>query len=171
MPFRSDYLDKHAATQHHQNSVKAHAALIQGSPVLVAFDPVIILEHEAVIGGFKYLYHLTIKEQAHHTNYADLLELAELLGCQYFEKLKSQSSNLSVPLWQLGWRWTRPRMFLLRSSLMFTLDTWDKEGLLYSQFLDLVTVSDGRADTIVKAIREVHTKKHIPAWGQMEQLS
>jgi hypothetical protein len=38
----------------------------------------------------------------------------------------------------------------------------DKEGLLYSQFLDLVTVSDGRADTIVKAIREVLTKKNIP---------
>lgn len=49
---------------------------------------VVILEHEAVIGGFKCLYHLTKKEQAHHTNYADLLELAELLGCQYFEKLK-----------------------------------------------------------------------------------
>ncbi|KAI4789079.1 hypothetical protein KUCAC02_035457, partial [Chaenocephalus aceratus] len=30
MLFRSDYLDKHAATQHHRESVKAHAALIQG---------------------------------------------------------------------------------------------------------------------------------------------
>ena len=56
--------------------------------MLVAFEPVIIFEHEAVIGGFKCLYHLTRKEQAHHTNYADLLELAELLGCHYFEKLK-----------------------------------------------------------------------------------
>ncbi|KAK1906063.1 Phosphatidylglycerol--prolipoprotein diacylglyceryl transferase [Dissostichus eleginoides] len=86
MLFRSDYLDKHAATRHHQESVKAHAALIQGSSVLVAFDPVITLEHEAVIGGFKCLYHLTKKEHAHHTNYADLLELAALLGCQYFHQ-------------------------------------------------------------------------------------
>ncbi|KAI4814082.1 hypothetical protein KUCAC02_003290 [Chaenocephalus aceratus] len=38
----------------------------------------------------------------------------------------------------------------------------DKNGLLYSQFLDLVTVSDGRADTIVKAIRTILTKKNIP---------
>ncbi|KAI4830885.1 hypothetical protein KUCAC02_002486 [Chaenocephalus aceratus] len=93
MLFRSDYLDKHAATKHHQESVKAHAALIQGSSVLVAFDPVITLEHEAVIVGFKCLYHLTKKEHAHHTNYADLLELAELLGCQYFEKLKIGKTN------------------------------------------------------------------------------
>ncbi|KAI9536391.1 hypothetical protein NQZ68_033650 [Dissostichus eleginoides] len=57
-----------------------------GSSVLVAFDPVITLEHEAVIGGFKCLYHLTKKEHAHHTNYADLLELAALLGCQYFHQ-------------------------------------------------------------------------------------
>lgn len=34
----------------------------------------------------------------------------------------------------------------------------DKVGRLSSQFLDLVTDSDSRADTIDKAIREVLTK-------------
>lgn len=46
--------------------------------MLVAFGPV-ILEHEPLIGGFKSL--------PPPTNYADLLELDELRGCQYFEKL------------------------------------------------------------------------------------
>lgn len=32
-----------------------------------AFEPVIIMEHEAVIGGFKYLYWLVKNEIAHHT--------------------------------------------------------------------------------------------------------
>lgn len=52
-----------------------------------AFEPVIVLEHEAMIGGFKCLY-LTKREVAHHTNDPALLELAELLGCDYFKKLR-----------------------------------------------------------------------------------
>ncbi|KAK5925732.1 hypothetical protein CgunFtcFv8_018231 [Champsocephalus gunnari] len=38
----------------------------------------------------------------------------------------------------------------------------DTHGLLYSQCVDLVTVSDGRADTIVKALRRILTEKNIP---------
>ncbi|KAK1876665.1 Zinc finger protein 862 [Dissostichus eleginoides] len=183
---RFDYLDKHAATRHHQESVKAHAALIQGSSVLVAFDPVITLEHEAVIGGFKCLYHLTKKEHAHHTNYADLLELAELLGCQYFEKLKIGRTNytshriIDEMLEILGTVVEEPILANISASVAIGLEVdettdvsvkkqldvhvryMDKNGLLYSQFLDLVTVSDGRADTIVKAIRTILTKKNIP---------
>ena len=64
-----------------------------GSSVLVAFEPVVVLEHEAVIGAFKCLYHLTKREQSHHTNYPALLDLAELLGCDYFEKLKMKGST------------------------------------------------------------------------------
>ena len=41
---------------------------------MVAFEPTTVLEHEAVIGGFKYL---TKREQAHHTNFPELLDLAE----------------------------------------------------------------------------------------------
>ncbi|KAI4822899.1 hypothetical protein KUCAC02_008420 [Chaenocephalus aceratus] len=186
MLFRSDYLDKHAATKHHQESVKAHAALIQGSSVLVAFDPVITLEHEAVIGGFKCLYLLTKKEHAHHTNYADLLELAELLGCQYFEKLKIGKTNytshriIDEMLEILGSVVEEPILANISASVAIGLEVdettdvsvkkqlhvhvryMDKNGLLYSQFLDLVTVSDGRADTIVKARRTILTKKNIP---------
>ncbi|KAI4795520.1 hypothetical protein KUCAC02_031358 [Chaenocephalus aceratus] len=179
MLFRSDYLDKHAATKHHRESVKAHAALIQGSSVLVAFDPVITLEHEAVIGGFKCLYHLTKKEHAHHTNYADLLELAELLGCQYFEKLKIGKTNytsrriIDEMVEILGSVVEEPVSASVAIGLEVdeTTDVSVKKQLdvhihghtsLYSPCVDLVPVSDGRADTIVKALRRILTEKNIP---------
>lgn len=38
----------------------------------------------------------------------------------------------------------------------------DKEGKLYCQFLDLVPIADGQANTIVAAVREVVNKKEIP---------
>ena len=46
-----------------------------------------------MIGGFKCLYWLVKHEIAHHTNYSALLDLAQLLGCQYFEKLKASILN------------------------------------------------------------------------------
>lgn len=76
--------------------------LCAGSSVLVAFEPNVILEHEAVIGGFKCLYHLVKKEQAHHTNYSDLLDLAELLGCDYFKKLKVTYFGLYQSTYTIG---------------------------------------------------------------------
>ena len=53
-----------------------------------SFEPIIIMEHEAVIGRFKCLYWLVKIEIAHHPNYGKLLSLAQLLGCDFFEKLK-----------------------------------------------------------------------------------
>ena len=38
----------------------------------------------------------------------------------------------------------------------------DQEGKLWNMFLDLVTVPDGRATTIVAAIKGVLQKKNIP---------
>lgn len=65
--------------------------------MVAAFDPVIVLEHEADIGGvYKCLYYLTKREQAHHTNYPALLELAELLGCDHFKKLKVKNYHATV---------------------------------------------------------------------------
>lgn len=44
----------------------------------------------------------------------------------------------------------------------FILRYLDKEGKLFSQFLDLVPVHDGKANTIVAMIKEVLHKKGIP---------
>lgn len=38
----------------------------------------------------------------------------------------------------------------------------DKEGVLFSQFLDLVPLPDGKADTIVTAIHKILDQKGIP---------
>lgn len=62
--------------------------LFIGSSVMETFDPIINIEHEAILGGFKCFYCLTKREQAHHTYYTALLEPADLLGCDYFKKLK-----------------------------------------------------------------------------------
>lgn len=64
-----------------------------GVSVIDSFEPTVILEHEAIIGGFKCLYWLMKNEIAHHTNYPKLLSLAMLLGCDYFEKLKVTSRD------------------------------------------------------------------------------
>jgi hypothetical protein len=38
----------------------------------------------------------------------------------------------------------------------------DNEGLVFNQFLDIVSVPDGRADTIVTAIKTVLMNKNMP---------
>lgn len=52
------------------------------------FEPAVVVDHEEIIGGFMCLYWLIKNELAHHTNYPKLLSLAEVLGCNYFRKLK-----------------------------------------------------------------------------------
>ena len=63
-----------------------------GVSVMDSFEPTIVMEHKAIIGGFKCLYWLVKNEQAHHTHYPRLLNLAELLGCDYFKKLKVKNT-------------------------------------------------------------------------------
>lgn len=59
-----------------------------GHTVRTAIEPVWTVEHEAVVSGFKRIYWLVKHEIAHYTNYPALLELSELLGCNYFAKPK-----------------------------------------------------------------------------------
>lgn len=59
-----------------------------------AFEPTVVVEHEAVISGFKYLYWLIKNKLARHTNYPKLLSLAELLGCDFFRKLKVKVTKI-----------------------------------------------------------------------------
>lgn len=53
-------------------------------------------------------------------------------------------------------------LYVYNSFVVCILRYMDKEGQLFSQFLDLVNVSDGKADTIVAAIKDVLHKKKIP---------
>ncbi|KAK0132440.1 hypothetical protein N1851_032668 [Merluccius polli] len=85
--YRKDYLEHHINTEHHQQSIKCHNSIVSGYSVMHAFEPVIIMEHKAC------LYWLVKNEIAHHTNYGKLLSLAQLLGCDYFLKLKIDRRN------------------------------------------------------------------------------
>lgn len=53
--------------------------VISGNTVLAAFEPTVVLEHEAVVGASKCLYWLIKHEIARHTNYPALLQLAPIL--------------------------------------------------------------------------------------------
>ncbi|KAK1896663.1 Zinc finger protein 862, partial [Dissostichus eleginoides] len=120
--FRKDYMDRHISSEPHQYSVKHQVSLASGYSVMQAFEPTVIMEHEAVIGGFKCLYWLVKNEMAHHTNYPKLLSLAQLLGCDYFEKLKVARDKVISS--------NQPR--------------------------------DGKADSVVAAIKSVLQKKELP---------
>ncbi|KAK0134769.1 Zinc finger protein 862 [Merluccius polli] len=185
--YRKDYIDRHIKTDHHQESIRCQASLSSGVSVIDSFEPTIVLEHEAIIGGFKCLYWLVKNEIAHHTNYPKLLTLAELLGCDYFEKLKIDQRNnyrshriIDEMLEILAEVLEEPILNKIRSSRALSLEIdestdvsvskqldihiryLDKEGHVFNQFLDLVSVNDGKANTIVTAVKEVLLKKGIP---------
>ncbi|KAL7390376.1 hypothetical protein ABVT39_020024 [Epinephelus coioides] len=174
--YRKDYLERHITTEHHQESVRCKASLASGISVMNAFEPTV--EHEAVIGGFKCFYWLIKNKLARHTNCPKLLSLAELLGCDFFRKLKiDQGKNyrshriIDEMLEILGEVIEDPVLSEIQSSKAITLEVdestdvstarqldvhvryLDKEGHVFNQFLDLVEIADGKADAIVTAIK------------------
>ncbi|XP_062239338.1 zinc finger protein 862-like [Platichthys flesus] len=145
------------------------------------------MEHEAIIGGFKCLYWLVKHEIAHHTNYPALLDLADLLGCEYFSKLRiDQRTNyrshkiVDDMLQILAEVVDEPISAAIKTSKAVGLEIdestdisvlkqldihvryTDKEGQLFCQFLDLVSIPDGMARTIAEAVKEVIIEKGIP---------
>ncbi|KAK1894428.1 Zinc finger protein 862 [Dissostichus eleginoides] len=167
--------------------VKHQVSLASGYSVMQAFEPTVIMEHEAVIGGFKCLYWLVKNEMAHHTNYPKLLSLAQLLGCDYFEKLKVDQRNnyqshriVDEMLEILAQIVELPILQEIRSSQAISLEVdettdvsvsrqldihvrhLDKDGYVFNHFLDLVTLEDGKADSVVAAIKSVLQKKELP---------
>ncbi|KAK5933090.1 hypothetical protein CgunFtcFv8_004746 [Champsocephalus gunnari] len=126
-----------------------------------AFEPTVIMEHEAVI--------------------------AQLLGCDYFEKLKVDQGNnyqshriVDEMLEILAQIAELPILQEIRSSQAISLEVdettdvsvsrqldlhvrhLDKEGCVFNHFLDLVTLEDGKADSVVAAIKSVLQKKELP---------
>ncbi|KAL7373291.1 hypothetical protein ABVT39_003142 [Epinephelus coioides] len=197
--YRKDYIERHITTEHHQQSVKSQTSLASGFSVMDAFEPTVVVEHEAVMGGFKCLYWLIKNELAHHTNYPKLLSLAELLGCDYFKKLKIDQRNnyrshriIDEMLEILGEVIEEPVLSEIQSSKAIALEVdestdvstarqldlhvryLDKEGHVYNQFLDLVELSDGKADTIVAAIKsalqEVKDTRWLSQYKAIENL-
>ncbi|KAF3855721.1 hypothetical protein F7725_016444 [Dissostichus mawsoni] len=183
-------------------------ALGLGYSVMQAFEPTVIMEHEAVIGGFKCLYWLVKNEIAHHTNYPKLLSLAQLLGCDYFEKLKvnllqidacetknfnqlnvDQRNNyqshriVDEMLEILAQIVELPILEEIRSSQAISLEVdettdvsvsrqldlhvrhLDKEGCVFNNFLDLVTLENGKAER-VKSVLQKKSSTALRTWDR-----
>ncbi|KAK5853452.1 hypothetical protein PBY51_014602 [Eleginops maclovinus] len=185
--YRRDALDQHLGSTNHISCVGITAQSSRSLPINEAFQPILNLEHEAIIGGFKCLYWLVKHEIAHHTNYPALLDLADLLGCEYFAKLKiDQRTNyrshriVDEMLQILGEVVEEPILEAIKSSKAIGLEIdestdisvtkqldlhvryTDKEGRMFCQFLDLVSIPDGTAITIAEAVKEVIIRKEIP---------
>ncbi|XP_034056592.1 uncharacterized protein LOC117535995 isoform X2 [Gymnodraco acuticeps] len=185
--YRKDVIQHHLKSELHQYSVGKQASLASGLSVVQAFEPNIVMEHEAIIGGFKCLYWLMKNEISHHNNYPKLLSLTQLLGCSYFAKLKlDQRSNyhshriVDEMLEILAKIVESSIMEKMRVSAAIGLEVdettdvsvirqldlhvrlLDKDGLVYTHFLDLVPLDDGKADTVVAAIKRVIQEKGLP---------
>ncbi|XP_034093435.1 uncharacterized protein LOC117560614 [Gymnodraco acuticeps] len=185
--YRKDVIQHHLKSELHQYSVGKQASLASGLSVVQAFEPNIVMEHEAIIGGFKCLYWLMKNEISHHNNYPKLLSLTQLLGCSYFAKLKlDQRSNyhshriVDEMLEILAKIVESSIMEKMRASAAIGLEVdettdvsvirqldlhvrlLDKDGLVYTHFLDLVPLDDGKADTVVAAIKRVIQEKGLP---------
>lgn len=180
--YRRDALDSHLSSTNHISCVGIAAQSSRSLPISEAFQPILNMEHEAIIGGFKCLYWLVKHEIAHHTNYPTLLDLADLLGCEYFAKLKiDQRTNyrshriVDEMLQIIGEVVEEPILEAIKSSKAIGLEIdestdisvtkqldvhvryTDKEGEMFCQFLDLVPIPDGTATTIAEAVKEVMT--------------
>ncbi|XP_053286269.1 zinc finger protein 862 [Pleuronectes platessa] len=185
--YRRDALDQHMTSKNHSACVAITAQTSKSLSISEAFQPIVNMEHEAIIGGFKCLYWLVKHEIAHHTNYPALLDLADLLGCEYFSKLRiDQRTNyrshkiVDDMLQILAEVVDEPISAAIKTSKAVGLEIdestdisvlkqldihvryTDKEGQLFCQFLDLVSIPDGMARTIAEAVKEVIIEKGIP---------
>ncbi|XP_030293899.1 uncharacterized protein LOC115594174 isoform X2 [Sparus aurata] len=175
--YRQDVLDGHMTSENHKTSLRIEASSTR----------LLTMEHAAIIGGFQCLYWLLKHEVAHHTKYPALLDLGKMLGCDYFSKLKIDKRTnytshyiIDEMVQILGQVIEEPYLKAIRTSQAVGLEIdettdvsvikqldihiryLDNEGQLCSQFLDMVAIPDGTADTIVEAVRDVVDKKGIP---------
>ncbi|KAL1251696.1 hypothetical protein QQF64_019492 [Cirrhinus molitorella] len=181
--YRKDKLDKHMASEHHKIACQRHSSLTAGNTVLSSFEPTVVLEHEVVVGAFKCLYWLIKHEIAHHTNYSALLQLANLLGCTYFDKLNVSifckyiinemleilAAVIEKPILRnisqsqaIGLEIDESTDVSVCRQLDIHVRYLDNEGKVFCQFLDLICLTDGKADSIVAAIRKIIHTKGIP---------
>ncbi|KAI4793625.1 hypothetical protein KUCAC02_032599, partial [Chaenocephalus aceratus] len=98
---QQDYLECHIS-EPHQYSVKNQVSLASGYSAMQAFEPTVIMEHEAVIGGFKCLYWLLKSDQRNnyqsHRIVDEMLEiLAQIVELPILEEIRSsQAISLEV---------------------------------------------------------------------------
>ncbi|KAK0135006.1 Zinc finger protein 862 [Merluccius polli] len=144
--YRKDKLDRHANSETHREALKRHVELMKGNTVVAAFDPLVSLEHEAIGQNTNYRSHRIID---------DMLDiLAAVIERPILQAIRtSQAVGLELD--------ESTDVSVLRQ-LDIHVRYLDQEGKLCCHFLALVPIQDGKADSIVGAVREVVEKKEIP---------
>ena len=177
--FRKDKVKKHSDSEMHKGAqkqedlgalVSAHVGIVQ------AFEQTWSVKRQAVDGALKILYWLAKNEVAHFTKFDSLKQLYIDLGCTYLKELNlSRNANYSSQRVISEWLdimsqvleeavlkkvWASPAIGLTIDestdiSLTKELIVYARilcSGVVYVCFLKIIQISDGTADTIVKAI-------------------
>ncbi|KAI4821076.1 hypothetical protein KUCAC02_029027 [Chaenocephalus aceratus] len=132
--FRKDYIERHISSEPHQYSVKHQVSLASGYSVMQAFETTVIMEHEAVIGGFKCLYWLLKVDQRNnyqsHRIVDEMLEiLAQIVELPILQAIRSsQAISLEVD---------ETTDVSVSRQLDLHVRHLDKEGCVFNHFLDL----------------------------------
>ncbi|XP_071138765.1 zinc finger protein 862-like isoform X2 [Mytilus edulis] len=190
-----DSVTSHSKSKNHQQATDLEAASIvasQGHGIQAALDTHTSMETTALIGAFRCMYWLAKEEIAHTTHYPSLLELAKTLGCDYLNLLKKgqnvnytsqrtmqdmlltindqiQTSILQTihnsPYFSLLIDETTDVAVVKQMTVMARYLTHDYQ--VKTSFLTLVDLPDGKADTIVPAIKTLMTDRQLPIQKMM----
>ncbi|XP_076103623.1 zinc finger protein 862-like [Mytilus galloprovincialis] len=186
-----DSLLRHAKTKMHIEATDLEANSIlagKGQSIQSAVEHHTSLEKTALIGAFKIMYWLAKEEIPHTTHFASLLDLAKNLGCDYLNLLqKGESVNytsqriMQEMLHSISLQISTPVIDAIQQSTYYSLlvdETTDVSVLkqltvmaryfnqdleLKTSFLTLIDVPDGKADTLVAALKQFMTENQLPA--------
>ncbi|KAK3086416.1 hypothetical protein FSP39_018175 [Pinctada imbricata] len=192
MTVTKDCIQRHAKSKMHLDAVcrETNAILAsKGQGITSSFAQQSSLEKTALIGAFKSMYWLAKEEIAHTTHFASLIDLAKSLGCDYLNTLKkgdnvnyTSQRTMQDILQCLSEQIRTPILDDLKESRYFSLlidETTDIAVLkqmtilvrflksepkpkLHTHFLCLKDLPDGKADTIMAALKTFFANNEIP---------
>ncbi|XP_056450419.1 SCAN domain-containing protein 3-like isoform X3 [Gadus chalcogrammus] len=178
---RVDKVGDHAKSQQHVRAQAKEnnriAAEVNGG-IRQAMANTVSLNREAVKAALKVVYHLAKKEIPHHTNFKDLVMFAATeLGCEVFNRLNvgrnatyTSSTVVDEFLSVLGTQLEEDQLITIRASpflglmcdetvdisttneLVLYCRCIDGDGKCQANFLKVVALKDGKADTVKGAL-------------------
>ena len=179
---RKDKLLQHQRSKHHMDSILAesHAAAsrVTGG-IQSALQEQVSMQRMGVISALKCLYWLAKEEVAHHTKFSSLLELAKSIGCPYLSELDvskgaKYTSHMMIDDFLMVLSDCIETTVLsdvhkslcvgilcdestgianLKQLVIFV--KYLVEGLPQTRFLKVVSLQNGKADTIEQKLLEV----------------
>ncbi|CAH1242606.1 ZNF862 [Branchiostoma lanceolatum] len=180
---RADKVKKHGESKQHeyaQAKDNARIAAEVNGGIHQAMAVTVSMNREAVKAALKVVYHLAKKEIPHHTNFKDLVQFATTeLGCDVFNRLNiagnatyMSSTVVDDFLTVLGTQLEEDQLVTIRDSpflglmcdetvdisttneLVLYCRCIDGDGMFQAQFMKVVALRDGKANTIKAALSQ-----------------